>query len=167
MPTGARIVPADHLPRWSRYAAMMRDWSYSGPGRGDGVLTRDELQGYIENLNRDRMELLRRGESTLTTDMRIRESREMLGDMDRSGVEGLAYLPPEIAVLGLRPELNARITEMLMTDDEAKLGRVSQAVVDSARGRYLGMEARSPGMLQVRERALLELNEIARTLGLI
>ena len=145
---------------------MLRDCQ-DGLAPGDGVLTQGELTRYIDRLERERDQLVATRSSTRTVDIRIRDSEAMLEDMLAAGVDGLSYLPDEIQALELRPELNARVVELLMKDDEGRGGHVTQAVLDRARGRYMNIEARSMIELNSRQRALDDFREIARALGLL
>jgi hypothetical protein len=167
MPASPRIIPADSLPRWSRFAAMIRDCGHEGLGRADGVLRLDELKGYVENLQRDRVERVRNRENTSDIDLRLRESSQLCADMQAKGVEGVSYLPEEILALDLGPALNRRCVELLMMDDDLKLGQVSQDVVDRARARYHGMDTRSVHLLEVKRQALDDLDALATELGLL
>jgi hypothetical protein len=166
MPVGAHIIPADQLPRWTRSAVMLRDCQ-DGQAAGDGVLTQGELERYIDRLERERDQLVATRSSTKTVDIRIRDSEAMLLDMQAAGVDGLSYLPDEILAKAFRPELNARVVEMLMKDDEGRTGHITQGVLDNARGRYMNIEARSMIELNSRQRALDDIREIARALGLL
>lgn len=167
MPTNLRVIPAENLPRWSRYAAMMRDCAHAGGGRGDGVLTLAELDQYIAGLHDERTELLRASESTMHLDMRIRESKDMRQDIQNAGVDGLSYLPRELEALDLPTALKTRATELLMHDDRRNRGTITQEVIDRGRSRYLNMDARSAHLIQVKDRALQEITELARKLHLI
>lgn len=167
MPPLPHIIPADHLPRTSRYGAMMKDIGHGGPRRGDGVLRREELEAYIEGQYNERNKLLAAHASTRAVDTRLRDAEEMLGDMLAKGADGLNYLPDGVVAANFRPELNLRVVEMLVEDDENRALDITQDVVDRARGRYMNMEARSMVELNSRERALNEIKEIANALGLI
>ncbi|MCA9555269.1 MAG: hypothetical protein KC933_34875 [Myxococcales bacterium] len=145
---------------------MVRDCQ-DGLTDGDGVLTQGELAHYIQRLERERDQLVATASSTRTVDIRLRDSHAMLMDMQAAGVDGLSYLPDEIAALGLRPELNARVVEMLMKDDDTRIGTITQGILDHARGRYMNIEARSMIELNSRQRALDDLREIARALELL
>ncbi|GEM_PF-3057172 len=167
MPAGAHIVPADHLPRCSRYAAMIRDVGHNNVTRGNGILTRTELESYIEHQYEERNRLIANQGSTRGVDVRLRDSEQMLNDMLEAGVDGLSYLPDEIQEQQLRPELANRVVEMLMKDDENRSLRITQPILDRARGRYMNIEARSMVELNSRDRALSEIKEIAQALGLL
>lgn len=167
MPAGAHIIPADHLPRCSRYAAMIRDVGHNNNHtRGNGVLTRDELESYIQAQYDERNRILANQGSTRSVDVRLRDSEQMLHDMVDAGVDGLSYLPEEIQEQNFRPELAHRVVEMLMKDDEDRSLRITQPILDRARGRYMNIEARSMVELNSRDRALNEIKEIAQALGL-
>lgn len=167
MPPLPHIVPADHLPRSSRYGAMIKDVGHKGAARGNGVLTRDELEAYISAQHDERNRLVQNHASTRGVDTRIRDAEEMLQDMLAANVDGLNYLPEDVAAANLRPELNARVVEMLWKDDEDKAQRITQGVLDRARARYMNIEARSMLELNSKDRALAEIKEIAHALGLI
>ena len=104
--------------------------------------------------------------STRSVDTRLRDAEEMLQDMREAGVDGLNYLPPEVVQANFRPELVARVVEMLWKDDEDRALRITQPVLDAARARYMNIEARSMLELNSRDRALTEIKEIANALGL-
>lgn len=166
MPPMPHIIPADNLPRSSRYAAMSKDIGHNAPTRANGVLTRDELEGYIQTQYEERNRIIAGRGSTVAVDTRLRDAEEMLQDMLAANVDGLNYLPPEVLDANLRPELMHRVVEMLWKDDEDRALRITQPVLDSARARYMNMEARSMVELNSKDRALAEIDEIARTLGL-
>jgi hypothetical protein len=167
MPTGPRIIPADVLPRWSRYSAMLRDCGHDGIGKADGILHREELKAYMDGLQHDRTERVRNRESTNDLDVRLIESRQLLADMDAMEVDALNYLPAEVRELQLSPSLNRRCVELLMVDDDLKLGRVVQSVIDNARARYMTFDVRTAHMLDVQRNALDDIDELAEKLGLI
>lgn len=162
----AHIVPADQLPRCSRHAAMIRDVGHNGHTRGNGVLTRAELEAYIEGQIDKRQQLVAAHEPTRTVDRRLMDSNEMLADMKDAGVDGLSYLPKDVEALKLQPELQIRVVEMLVTDDEDGALRVTQPLIDRARARYMNMDVPSLAAVNSRDRALGDFNEIARSLGL-
>jgi len=145
---------------------MVKDVGHSSPTRGNGVLTRDELEGYIQAQYEERNRLVAAHGSTRSVDTRLRDAEEMLQDMKEAGVDGLNYLPEEVLAADLRPELQARVVEMLWKDDENKALRITQPVLDAARARYMNIEARSMLELNSRDRALAEIKEIANALGL-
>jgi hypothetical protein len=167
MPAAPRIIPADTLPRWSRYAAMLRDCGHDGLGRADGVLHLEELKGYVESLQRDRVERVRNRESTGDLDLRLRESSQLYADMQAANVDGVSYLPQSLLDLDLGPILNRRCVELLMVDDDLKLGHVSQDVLDRGRARYHAMDSRSVHLLEVKRQALEDLDDLADRLGLL
>ena len=79
MPPLAHIIPADALPRTSRYSAMMKDVG-RGDRPADGVLTKDELEGYITAQYEERNRLVKARISTRAIDSRLRDAEEMLED---------------------------------------------------------------------------------------
>jgi hypothetical protein len=163
MPQPPKIVGADELARWNQYAAMLRDYHHDGPNKADGVLMRDELESYIDKQRREREGLVRKRESTLALDNRLRESYQMLSDMVAAGVDGLSYLPEDVEALDLPQHLVRRVSEMLMTDDRDSVGEITQEVLDRARVRYYDMPAI---LIRQRDVALAEIAEIAEKLGL-
>ncbi len=166
MPAIAHIVPADVLPRCSRYAAMIRDVGHGGHTRGNGVLTRAELEAYIEGQIDQRHKLVAAHEPTRTVDRRLTDSNEMLADMVNAGVDGLSYLPADVEDLNFPPDLQVRVVEMMLNDDEDGSLRVTQPLIDRARARYMNMDVPSLAAVNSRDRALGDFNEIARALGL-
>ena len=166
MPSGPHIVPADQLPRWSRYSAMLRDVGHDGHTRGDGVLTRPELESYIDKLYTERNRLLAAHSDTRPVDTRLKDSERMLEDMRQGGYDGLSYLPDEVSGPDFPRDLVPRVVEVLYKDDEEKTGRLTQGVIDRARQRYMALEGRSMPELNSRQRGLEDLDRLARYLGL-
>lgn len=161
---------------YTPYDAWMRDVLLSPNGRaGDGLLTKDELLEVIRQQERNL------GRSATARD--VRDSRDMLGALQRRNASAIAYLPPDLhdpeiprdeRTLGLIREhgitkgtLRARATELLSVAHEIGVGHaVNQAVVDAARVRI--QEMRRGGNITDRtaERAMLEIEIIARCLNL-
>ncbi len=159
-----KIIPAEQMAQWNRYAAMSRDTQHTGVGNGDGVLMQDELKHHIDVMRAERDVLVRDRQPTENLDRHLDESLELLQDMEVNGVDGLTYLPPELDQL---PDgIKRRATEVLLKDDIDGIGHISQDVLDRARARYYDMIPRSGHMLQVRDAALQELTAIAEALNL-
>lgn len=166
MPTYPKILPAESLAAWSRYAVMSRDCTHEGLGRGDGILTQDELRSHIEKLTRDRYEAVARREGAGALTESLSDSRQMLRDMEVAGVEGLNYLPDEIKELELPGHLVRRAVELLMRDDVHAIGEIDQDVIDRARARYFDMRGMGINIEQSRNQALHEISQLAEKLGL-
>ena len=166
MPTARRIIPATDLPAWSNYAARQRDFELN-PTKADGVLHRDELVDYIEQVSRERERAVRAGDSAYPFDMKLRQSLQLLTDMDDADVDGLCYLPEPVAALKLPANLRRRAVEIL-TFDAANPDRdgIDQAAVDRARRRYAELRGPMMAMLESERRAVQEIDELARRLNL-
>lgn len=164
MPTFKVVQPGDLASPWSRYAVMSRDYAVAADGGGDGLLTRNELRQYIEQLAYERADAVDHHEPTDVLDTRLAESHRLLRDMDLVDADAVAYLPEGLKDLPER--LKRRATEVLMLDDEYGVGEIDRQMLESARNRYLDMHPASLAMLNSRNGALNELNELARVLGL-
>jgi hypothetical protein len=179
-----KIVPTARLG-FSPYDAAWRDWKLtysqrcnyglSSTSRGDGVLTIDELRACIDQQLQERAKLyadnVREGFSNFysrdTLDMKdsfLKDSREMLREMQEKNIDGVAYLPEEVAEFPTY--LRCRITEMLMADWRVSYGEVTQLVLDNARSRYMTMPGSTKSERENKQRALEEVSEIAQRLGL-
>lgn len=145
---------------------MIRDVGHDGQARGNGVLTQGELESYIDKLHAERHQLLAAHSDTRPVDSRLRDSERMLEDMRAGGFDGLSYLPDEVMGPDFPADLIPRVVEVLVKDDLEKAGRVTQAVVDRARQRYMHLEGRSMPELNSRQRGLEDLDRIARFHGL-
>ena len=97
-------------------------------------------------------------------DFFLKDSREMLSQMQEKKIDEVAYLPEEVAEFPTH--LKCRITEMLMDDWRVSNGEVTQLLLDNARSRYMTMPGTTNSEKNYKQRALEEVNEIAQRLGL-
>ena len=156
------LKPADLPSAWTNWSAMSRDKAPSGDP--EGVLTRSELKSLLQDLNDAKTSASSSHEPTMYLDMQINSGRKLYKDMVDAGATGLQYVPDELMSLPIA--LRRRATELLKRDDTSMLGQVDQFVIDHARGRYNAMTAMSSGMVQAKETALNEIDDLADALGL-
>lgn len=162
---------------YAPYDAWQRDVQLSATGRqGDGFLTREELRQVIDRQQRNL------GLSPGSA-FAVRESQDMLQALERRNANAIAYLPPVLH----NPELpndaemvrrvrengvtkgsvRARATELLTVAHELNAGHeISQRVLDGGRARVQDMRRRGDITERTADRAMLEIEIIARCLNL-
>ncbi|MBI4819903.1 MAG: hypothetical protein HY791_26755 [Deltaproteobacteria bacterium] len=148
---------------FSNWSAMVRDEGLYGAGKGDGLLSRDELKGHIQRLVAERDAYIEASADPTAIEFQIDHSRELYGAMVSAGATDLQYLPDDL--MELPAYLRTRATDLLLHDDPTALGKVDQFVIDSARKRY-GLLTSVPHIGVTQSKALQEIDELASHLGL-
>jgi hypothetical protein len=151
---------------WSGFDLMSHDWDLGGIDEADGLLTVEEMRTYIQKLNRQRAEEMRSGSDFLwLTDRNLKDSHDLLRDMEKAGIHAVDYLPPELK--DFPTHLRRRATELLMLDDDKKdpAFEITQLVINNARSRYHLMREHSSLDKQIKQRALQAIAELAARLG--
>lgn len=143
---------------------MSRDYALNGAGAGDGLLTRQELQQYIEMLRVERIDAVDMREPTDVIDLRLEDSRRLLRDMDLVQADAVSYLPD--ALRDLPERLRRRATEILMLDDPYGLGEIDRGMLESARTRYRDLYGPSLAFLNSKTQALEEIDALEAALDL-
>ena len=141
------------------------DWSLNTrDANKDGVLTRNELMTHIKGISgkRDRASL--NGHPTGYFDMELNRSRKLYDDIKDNSADGVQYLNNELMSLPLA--LRKRASELLERDDTSMLNKIDQFVIEHARGRYASMTPMTSEMIQAKEKALDEIDDLADALGL-
>lgn len=159
-----RIVSCYDLQNpYSQYAVMSRDWSLEGAGKGDGILSQDELRQVIRQQERKFQ-----ATSTSADWSALDESRKLLRDMEQANVEAVYYLPEELRTV-VPEHLKGRATELLMLSYDPQVdtrGTITQEVVDRARNNYRSLPGSVWATMNSRQKGIDEISELANLLGL-